>query len=89
MPAFAQHLEHLAREAVFALARLVRVGVDADRNVLGFVAGMGQLAPQQLGCVDLGEQAGFEVETGRQAEIAVRRARKARQSLKPSATLFL
>jgi hypothetical protein len=55
---------------------LIGVGVHADGDVLGLVPRMGQLAPQQLGRVDLGEQPGLEIESGRQAEVAVRRPRE-------------
>jgi hypothetical protein len=39
MLALVQHLQHLPRDAALALARLVGVGVDADRDVFGHMPG--------------------------------------------------
>jgi hypothetical protein len=71
MLAFAQHFEHAAGQAILALARLVGVGIDAERDRLGHVRRVCQFTAQQFRRVDLGEQPGFEVEPWRQAEIAV------------------
>jgi hypothetical protein len=73
MIALMQHLQHLARDAALALARLVGVGVHANGDVLRLVRGAGQLAPQQGYRVHLREQAVLEVQPRRQAEVAVRR----------------
>ena len=73
VPAFVQHFEHLARDAPFALAGLIRVCIHADGDVLGLVGWAGQFAAQQLGRVHLGEDAAFEIQPGREPEVAVGR----------------
>jgi hypothetical protein len=75
MPALGQHLDDLARDAVALLDRLVRVGVGTKRDRVGAISGAGQLRAQQLGRIGLGEQPGFEIQPGREFEIAVRRPR--------------
>ena len=77
MPGTAQDFQHLARDAQFAFRRLVGIGIDADRDRLGTIRAFRQCLLQQLRCVDLGVNPAFEIEAGRQAEIAVGRPREA------------
>ncbi|MEI9888209.1 MAG: hypothetical protein WDN08_17270 [Rhizomicrobium sp.] len=62
---------------IFSLDRLIGIGVGADGDDLGDVAGRRQFLGQQLGGIGLGEQARFEIGAGRHAEIGVGRAREA------------
>ena len=71
-----QHFEHLAHDAAFALDRLVRIGVGADRDGPRLIAGLGDLFFQEFRRIGLGEELGFEIEARRQADIAVRRPRE-------------
>ena len=64
-------------DAVFALDRLVAVGVGAERDRARLVAGLRELLSQQLGGVGLGEKLGLEVQARRQFEVGVARARVA------------
>ncbi len=68
-----QHLQHRPRDAVLLFGRLVRVGVGAQRQHRGAVAGPPQLGVEQVGGIGLGEQARFKVDAGRQAQVGVRR----------------
>jgi hypothetical protein len=77
MFAFVEHFEHAPGQPELALAWLVGVGIDAERDRFGQVRRLGQFAPQQIGRVDLGEQAGFEIKPRRQPEVAVRGPREA------------
>jgi hypothetical protein len=77
MAEFAQHLEHAARDLMLALDRLIGIGVGAKRDDRAFVFGMCELGAQQLGRFEFREQPRLEVEPGREAEIGVRRPRKA------------
>ena len=63
--------------ATLTLTRLVCVGIHANGDVFGDVAGPGEFAPQQFGSIYLGEEPGFKIKARRQAEIAVRGPREA------------
>ena len=69
-----QHLEDLAGDAEPALDRLVRVGVGAQRDDPAAVFRVAELPLQDPGGVGLGEQAGLEVQPGREPQIGVARA---------------
>ena len=72
-----QHLEQPAHDAPLLLDRLVGVGVGADGDGLDLVAGFRQRARQQVGGGGLGEDAGLEVEAGREAQLRMGRAGEA------------
>ena len=69
----AQHLENLAGDALVALDRLIRIGVGAHGQHRALVAALAELLGQQLRRIGLVEQARFEIETRRQAEIGMGR----------------
>src|SRR6185312_1864457 len=71
-----QHFEDAAHHLIFALDRLVRVGVGADGDDLRLVGGRGQFLLQQFRRLRLHEQLRLEIEARRQAEIGVRRPRE-------------
>ena len=75
--AFGKNLDHRARDAELALHRLVGIGRRADVDRARPVRTRRELLAQPLRGVDLGDDLGFEVEAGRQAEVAVRRSREA------------
>src|SRR5262249_20591702 len=77
MAAAIEHLEDAPHDLVFALDRLVGIGIRADRYGAWDVTGGRQLAFEQLRRIRLGEELGFEIESGRQAEIGVGRPREA------------
>lgn len=77
MPGFQHHFDQLAGQFELALDRLVRIGVDAQRDRLRHVTGFRQFLAQQLRRIDLGEQLGLEVQARRQVQIGMRRAREA------------
>ncbi|MNI48773.1 hypothetical protein D3C73_1033530 [compost metagenome] len=58
------HLDQLAGQLELAFDRLIRVGIDAQRDRLRHVARFRQFLAQQLGRVGLGKQLGLEVEPG-------------------------
>jgi len=60
---------------VFALDRLVRIGIGPQRDQLAAVARAGELLAQQVGRVFLREQARLEIQSGREAEVGVTRPR--------------
>ncbi len=66
-----QHLQDRARDLPLALDRLIGIGVGAERDGVGLIARMRQLALQQLGRVRLGVELGLEVEAGRVPEKAM------------------
>ena len=72
-----QHLEDLAHDPVALLDRLVGIGIGADRHGLRLIAGLGELALEQLRRVRLGEQPRLEIDAGRQAHIGMGRPREA------------
>ena len=67
MARLGQHLDDAAGDPQPALERLIGVGVGAERERLRHVAGLGQLAAQELGGVGAGEDLGLEVKARRQA----------------------
>ncbi len=77
MVAFVQHLEHLTRDALGPLDRLIGVGVDAQRDQLAPVGRPRQRLAQPLGGIGLGVQLRLEIQARRQVEIGVRRPREA------------
>ena len=68
-----QHFEDAAHDLIAPLDRLIRIGIGADGDDLGHIAGRRQFALQQLRRMRLHEQLRFEIEARRQAEIGVRR----------------
>ena len=56
MIARGEHFDHRTRDLPFALDRLVRIGVGAERDGLAAVARLRQLRAQQLRGVRLGEE---------------------------------
>ncbi len=66
-----------ARDLPFALDRLVRIGVGAERDRVAAVTGFRQLRAQQRRGIGLGEELRLEIEAGREIEIGVRRPRVA------------
>ena len=72
-----EHLEDAAHDFVAPLDRLIGIGIGADGDHPRLIAGRRQFLGQKLGRLRLHEQLGFEIEPRRQAEIGVRRARKA------------
>lgn len=77
MLGFQHHFDQLAGELELAFDRLVRIGVDAQRDRLRHVTRLRQLLAQQLRRIGLGEQLGLEVQAWRQVQIGVRGAREA------------
>lgn len=76
MPGFLHHLDQLAGYAQLAFDWLIRISVDAQGNRLRHIAGLGQLAPQHVGSIGLGEDLGFEIQPRRQVQIGMRRPRE-------------
>ena len=72
-----EHFEDAAHHLVFALDRLIGIGIGADGDDARLVAGRRQFLFQKVGGFRLDEQLGFEIETGRQTEIGMRRPREA------------
>src|SRR5215475_12035207 len=72
-----EHLEDSAHHFVPPLDRLVWIGIGADRDYLGLVAGRRQFLLQQGGGFRLHQKFGFEIKSWRHAEIGVGRAREA------------
>ncbi|MHC2633141.1 hypothetical protein ACVME5_005795 [Bradyrhizobium liaoningense] len=72
-----QHLEDSAHDLSLALDRLVGVGVGADRDHPGFVAGGGELLLEQRRRLGLHEQLRLEIQPRREAEIGMRRSGEA------------
>jgi hypothetical protein len=72
-----EHLQDVPHHLMLPLDRLVGIGIGADGDGAGHVAGGRKLALEELRRVRLGKQLGFEVEAGREAEIGVGRPRKA------------
>jgi hypothetical protein len=66
--AFVQHFEYAPCQPHVALARLVGIGIDAERNRRRHVQYACQFAQQQIRSIDLRENPGLEVEAGRQAK---------------------
>lgn len=62
MPGFQHHFDQLAGQLELALDRLIRIGVDAQRDRLRHVTGFRQFLAQQLRRIGLGEQLGLEVQ---------------------------
>lgn len=71
------HLDHLPRDQPFALDRLIRVRIHAERDRLGHVARLREFAREQLRGIHLRVDPALEIEPRRQPEIAVRRPREA------------
>ena len=72
-----QHLEDRAHDETLALDRLIGVGVRPDRDDLGLVGRIGQLALEQRRGIRLCVELGLEVESCRMSQITVRRPREA------------
>ena len=72
-----QHFEDAAHHLIFALDRLIRIGVGADRDGARLVVRRRQFLLQQRRRVRLHEQLGLEIEPRRQPEIGVGRPREA------------
>ena len=77
MPVLGQHLDQRPGQAKLALRRLVGIGDRADVDHRRLVTAARQGLSQTLCSVDLGDDAGLEVQPGRQVEIAVGRPRVA------------
>jgi len=75
MAGFEQDFEDRARDAQPALHRLVWVGVRAEHDRPAAVRGPRELGAQQRGGVGLVRQLRLEIETRREAEVRVARAR--------------
>ena len=71
------HFEHLPRDPVARLDRLVGIGIGPHRQRAGAVFGLGQRGTQQFRRIGLGEQLGLEIEPGREVVIGMGGARKA------------
>ena len=72
-----QHLDQRPGDAVLALDRLIGIGVGAEGDRRRHVFWRRQLALEELGRALFGEQAGLEIEPGREAHIGVARPRVA------------
>ena len=70
-------LQHLPRDPVARLDRLVGIGIRPHRQWTRAVLGLGQRGAQQLCRIGLGEQPRFEIEPGRKIVIGMRGPRKA------------
>ncbi len=68
-----QQFQHAAGDAPVPLGRLVGVGVGAHGEHLAAVAGLAQGVCQQLRGARLGEDAGLEIESGREVQVRVAR----------------
>ena len=75
MVALGEYLEEAARDAVFALDRLVAVGIRAECDRAGPVVARGEFFPQQLDRVDLGVEARLEIQARRELEVRMARPR--------------
>ena len=71
------HFEHLPRDPVACLDRLVGIGIGPHRQRARAVFGLGQRDAQQFRRIGLGEQSGFEIEPGREVVIGMGGPRKA------------
>lgn len=76
MVAFGEQFQRGPGQPPAFLDRLIGVGVAADVDRADHIARLGQLPAQDIGEVTFRPQFGFEIETRRQVEIAVRRSRK-------------
>ena len=72
-----EHFEDAAHHLVFALDRLIRIGVGADRDHARRIVRRRELALEQFRRVRLHEQLRLEIEPGREPHIGVGRAREA------------
>ncbi len=72
-----QHFKDAAGQVDLALDRLIAVGVHTGGNRLRLVGRLRQFGAQQLRRILLDEDAAFEIEPGRQAEIGMRRTGEA------------
>ena len=72
-----EHFEDAAHHLVFALDRLIGIGVGADRDHARRIVRRGEFALQQFRRVRLDEQLGFEIEPGREPHVGVGRPREA------------
>lgn len=77
MPGLQHHFDQLPGQLELALDGLVGIGVDAQGDRLRHIARPGQFLAQQLRRIDLGEQAGFEVQSRGQVQVRMGRAREA------------
>ena len=75
MAEIAQHFEDRAGDPEPPLGRLVRVGIAAERDRAAGVSLLAQFRRKQRRRARLVEDAGLEIETGRQAEIGMARPR--------------
>ena len=71
------HFEHLPRDPIPRLDRLVGIRIGPHRNRLGAVFGFGQRGAQQIRRVGLGEEPGLEIQPWRQVVIGMRGPREA------------
>ncbi len=65
------HFQQLTGETIALLNRLVGVGIGADDDALWLIRRFGKLPAQQLGCIELGKQFGFEIEARGELQIGV------------------
>ena len=72
-----EHFQNAAHHLVFALDRLIRIGVGADRDHARRIIRRRDLALEQFRRVRLDEQLRLEIEPGREAHVRVGRAREA------------
>jgi hypothetical protein len=73
----AQRRDDPGHQLVAALRALVAVDIGAHRDVCAVPAVGGEVAAQQLRCVDLDDDLGVEAEAGVEVQIAVGLAREA------------
>jgi len=72
-----QHFEHAARQPQLTLAGLVGIGIHAKRDRFGNIGLFGQFLPQELRGIDFCVNFALEIQSRRQAEVAVRGPGKA------------
>ena len=71
------NLQHLPRDPVSPLYRLVGIGIGAHRDRARAIGGLGQRRAQQIGRRGLGEQLRFEIQPRRQVVVSMGRPREA------------
>src|SRR5687768_17281206 len=77
MFALTQHFQHTSCQAQVALARLIRVCIDAKRDWFWHIRLFCQLPSQKLRRIDLDEYFAFEIQSRRQAQVTVGGTREA------------
>jgi hypothetical protein len=83
-----QLLQDRTRDREFALGRLVRIRVRAERDRRDRIAGLAELAIERRRRVRLRVQLRLEVEARRKIEVRVRRSREAVDAAMPYAKWF-